>query len=397
MQIYLKTNPSQGRACLFVLMALLVACSDPGGDPSARGGKNRGDQSVPQSTPVELQKPSIETAASYYVTTTSIEPSSDANINARTGGVVRAIFHEEGDDVKAGDMLLQLEDDDQKLRLQQAVQKLASTEREYQRLNKMSKAGAVSSNEWEQANNNYLLAQTEKQLAELALSYTRVSAPFTGRVVRREVDLGTSVATGELLYRMMAISPLLVRVHIPATRIGAIKKGQQVELQLDSLKDKLQAEVELISPIVDPDTGTIKVTLRLDHHGDSVRPGDFVQVSMVTDQRENALLLPSIALIEERGNHYLFVADGDKAVRKEVKTGFVVGDKTEVVQGIQADERVVVKGQRALNDGDPIVVAKQAQADAGGEVSNAETQKTSEDKNPPASKQVVKTRKRGNS
>jgi membrane fusion protein, multidrug efflux system len=331
-----------------------------------KGGKDglKGPTSFAKAIPVELAKPAIGDAASFYVTTATLEPSSDAQVNARISGVVRKILREEGDDVKAGDILLQLEDDEQKLKLEQAEQKLASSKREFERLSRMKKAGVVSPNEWEAANNTYLTAKTDVELAQLALSFTQVAAPFDGRVVWRDVDLGEHVSAGRLLYRVMAIKPLLLRVHVPANRIGYVAKGQLVELIIDSAKQTLIGTVELVSPIVDPATGTIKVTIELTEYPAQVRPGDFTQVQMITDKRENALLLPSVAIIEERGNHYLYVEQDNKATRKNIEVGFVVGDQTEVISGISADDNVVVKGQRNLNQGNSLQVIEPKKADS---------------------------------
>lgn len=350
----LKKRSRYSNLLLMCLAAMLVSgCGQEASGPGAQAGKGR-KPSKP--IPVEVANPEIGTAASYYVTTATLAPSSDAQISARTSGVVRQILHEEGDDVKAGDILLLLEDDDQRLRLKQAQQKYASAEREFKRLSKMKSAGAVSPNEWEVANNNYLTSQTDVELAELALSYTRIAAPFDGRVVWREVDLGAHVQNSNLLFRMMAINPLLLRVHVPANRIGKLAKGQMVNLNVDSVSQSIQGVIDLVSPIVEPSTGTIKVTVKVTDYPPGVRPGDFTEVRMITDQRENALLLPSVALIEERGQHYLFFEENNKAVRKKVAAGYIVGNKTEIISGVNVSDRVVVKGQRNLNDGNALKV-----------------------------------------
>lgn len=349
-----KKRSRYSNLLLMCLAAMLVSsCGQEASGPGAQAGKGR---KASKPIPVEVANPEIGTAASYYVTTATLAPSSDAQISARTSGVVRQILHEEGDDVKAGDILLLLEDDDQRLRLKQAQQKYASAEREFKRLSKMKSAGAVSPNEWEVANNNYLTSQTDVELAELALSYTRIAAPFNGRVVWREVDLGAHVQNGNLLFRMMAINPLLLRVHVPANRIGKLAKGQMVSLNVDSVSQSIQGVIDLVSPIVEPSTGTIKVTVKVTDYPPGVRPGDFTEVRMITDQRENALLLPSVALIEERGQHYLFFEENNKAVRKKVAAGYTVGNKTEIISGVNVSDRIVVKGQRNLNDGNALKV-----------------------------------------
>ncbi|WP_196137662.1 efflux RND transporter periplasmic adaptor subunit [Aliikangiella sp. G2MR2-5] len=332
---------------------LLSGCSD---GPDVKPGANNRVRPEAKPSAVAVANPMIGLSASYYQTTATIEPSSDAEVFARTAGVVRKIYKEEGDVVSAGETLLQLEDDEQKLRVKQAKQNLANTQHVFKRISKMNEAGAVSPTDWEEAKNSFESAQTDLDLAELALSYTKVSAPFNGRVVWREVDLGAHVLSGNLLFRVMAIEPLLLRVHVPANRIGKVAVDQSVDLKVDSLAKAIKGKVHLVSPIVDPDTGTVKVTIRIDDFSDKIRPGDFTQVRMITDSRENAMLLPSVAVIEERGGHFVFVEEDGKAVRKDVEVGFVVDTQTEILSGLELSDKVVVKGQRNLNNGNLIKV-----------------------------------------
>lgn len=365
-----------------VFSLLAASCSDDNQKGSNRGsGKFAGQGKKPTKvTPVAVQKPRQGLAASYYITTATLEPNSDAKINSRANGVVRKLFHEEGDDVSQGDILLQLEDDDQKLRLKQAQQTLASAKREYQRLNKMKKAGVVSPTEWEATDNTYKIAQTEKKLAELNLSYTQVAAPFSGRVVWREVDLGEHVSQGELLFRMMSIEPLLVRVHIPSNRLGQVAKGQTVEIILDNLNAPLLGKIHLVSPIVDPNTGTLKVTIKLIEYPNQVRPGDFSEVHMVTDKHDNALLVPSTSIIEERGQNFVYIvkqsnAKISKAKKIKVEVGFAMATETEIISGLKANDQVVVKGQRSLNDNVSVEILSDSKKNISQQKTNGTNQK----------------------
>jgi membrane fusion protein (multidrug efflux system) len=171
--------------------------------------------------------------------------------------------------------------------------------------------------------------------------------------VRREVDLGANVSPGAPLFEMMAVEPLLARVHVPAGRMGFIAPGQEMKIALDSDGTQLAGVVSLVSPIVDPASGTVKVTAEIHDYPAGTRPGDFASVRIVTARHPGALLVPSPALFEEQGENVLFVASlGERrAERRVVEAGFVDGEMTEILGGIEAGELIVVKGQRQLHDG----------------------------------------------
>ncbi len=349
-----KSSLGLGLLSIFLPLFFLVACEDsnePGSSNKNANWQQKQGKPIQKAVPVEVINAQLDTATSHYVTTTTLSPSSDARINARTSGVVREILHEEGDDVKSGELLLLLENDDQRLHLKQARQQLANANREYQRLSKMKKSGLAPANDWEASEIAFHLATTELELAELALSHTRIVAPFDGRVVWRDVDLGAHVGQGDLLFRMMSIRPLLAKIYIPANRIGIVAKGDPVDLTLDGFTSPLSAAVDLISPIVDPATGTIKVTIEIADYPVRVRPGDFAEVRIVTEQRQNALLVPSVSIIEERDQYYLYVEEDGKAIRKNVQTGFVIDTMTEIRSGISNKDKIIIKGQRNLNEG----------------------------------------------
>jgi membrane fusion protein (multidrug efflux system) len=301
--------------------------------------------------PVAIEEIGIGAASSYYVSTASLEAKNYAQILARTTGTIRRLVHEEGDDVSAGDTLLLIEDDEARLRVQQAEANLETARAEHDRRRAMLENELLSPEEFGTTENTLRIRESDHELAKLELSYTRVQSPFDGRVVRRLVDLGANVSPGTPLFEIMDVNPLLARVYIPAKRMGFVAPGQKMEITLDSSGTVLTGDVSLVSPIVDPTTGTVKVTAEIFEYPEGTRPGDFAHVRIVTARHENTKLVPSRAIFEEQGQNILYVTDGTKAERRVVETGFVDGDYTEVLDGVETGELVVVKGQRQLREG----------------------------------------------
>jgi membrane fusion protein (multidrug efflux system) len=171
------------------------------------------------------------------------------------------------------------------------------------------------------------------------------------------VDVGQTVNVGTQLFVLSDFKPLLARVHVPAKEFNKLRPDQQVDLVLESSGTKMRGRIKLVSPTIDPSSGTIKVTVEINDYPDGVRPGDFAQVKIVTEQRNTSTLVPKIALVNDRGEQVLYISQADStAERRVVEVGFQDDLNAEITQGLKAGERVIVKGQRSLKHGSAIKV-----------------------------------------
>ncbi|NNF05534.1 MAG: efflux RND transporter periplasmic adaptor subunit [Candidatus Eisenbacteria bacterium] len=330
-----------------------------GGRP---GGKNRGGGNwgggggESTAVPVAVENAIRGDISSYYSATATLEAEKEAQILARAAGVLNKIHCEEGDTVKRNQSMLVIEDKEYRLRLAQAEATVNNARSRHDRLKGMFENNLVSAEEYDAAKNDLESAEAEVSLAELNLSYTKVLAPFTGLVVQRLVDVGQSVSVGTPLFLLSDFNPLLARVHVPSKEFRKLKRDQRVELTLDSDDRRLSGKITLVSPVIDPQSGTIKVTVEVQDYPAGTRPGDFAEVRIVTELRENTLLVPKGSVFSDKGETVLYVAKDDQAERRVVTPGFENEAHTEIVEGIVDGEAVIVRGQRSLKDGNPIKV-----------------------------------------
>ncbi len=350
----------------------LCSCDSPGpaskpagasSKPAGGGSKPAGASSRPsghksKATAVAVAPVTKGAISAFYETTATLESERTAPILARAKGVVQALKFEEGDTVKKGQVLVRIEDADLKLRLEQAEAKTAGLKDRFQRLERMVAKKLVPAEEFESVRHDLRSAQATEDLARLELSRTRVRAPFAGKVVRRHVEVGQTVNDSTPVFDLADFDPLLARVHVPSKELKRIAQDQPVRLVLDSSGAKLEGRIKLISPIIDPTTGTIKVTVEISKYPEGTRPGDFAQVSIVTEQRQERLLAPRTAVIDERGTKVVFVAEAGKAARKVVEVGFEQDEWAEIVSGLSLGESVVIKGQHSVKDGQPIKIVE---------------------------------------
>jgi membrane fusion protein (multidrug efflux system) len=354
--------------------------SRPGGGGGQHGSGPGGQRPQQPPVPVAVQVASVGAISSYYTATATLAAEKEAQIMARVSGVVEALHCEEGDRVRLGQALLTIDNDEYRYRLEQAEANTADIRSRFERLEEMQKQDLVSAEEYETLKNGLKSGEAEEGLARLTLSYTNVTAPFNGAVVSRLVDVGQNVSLGTPLFVLSDFDPLLARVFVPAKEFKKLKPDQPVELVLESGQQRLNGRIKLVSPVIDPSSGTIKVTIEIPIYPNGVRPGDFAEVRIVTESRTGSTLVPKIALVTDRGEQVVYVATDGSAERRVVDIGFQDDEFAEILSGVLPEEPIVVKGQRSLKHGSPIKILEGGSDD---DVADTQSENKKEQKNPP--------------
>ncbi len=345
---------------LLTLLALTLPLGLSGCGDAAGGGlptRGQGDP-IRRAVPVAITAVTTGRITSVYQATATLEVEKDADVVARVEGIVQAIdleTVEEGMDVKLDQALLRIEPEEYRLRLDLATAKAANLQSKYDRIRNLPK-DLISLENLETARSELATARAEEGLAKLLLSYTVVRAPFEGTIVQRHVDVGQKVSLDERLFKLADLSVLLARVMVPSKEFKKLQVDQTVDLVLDSDRSTLNGRVKLVSPTIDPTTGTIKVTVAVHDNVESARPGDFVTVKIVTEERLGSKLVPKSAVLSDKGDRIVFTTTGETAERRVVDVGFTDDVHAEILAGLDPGEHVVVRGQRSLKHGSPLKV-----------------------------------------
>jgi membrane fusion protein (multidrug efflux system) len=350
--------------CLLTLSATACSRSDAGsaGAQAAPAGNGAGGGQRPEqpAVPVAVAPAAVGSIASTYKATATLEAEKEAQVLARVTGVVRSLAAEEGDLVQAGAPLLVIENDEYRYRVEQAEAAAANLRARFERLEQMMQEQLATEEEFQAARSELASAEADLGLAKLNLSYTTVAAPFTGRVTQRLVDVGQNLSTGDAVFVMADFDPLLARVHVPSREFNRLQKDQAVELVLDSSGERLSGRITLVSPVIDPTSGTIKLTVEVPAYPAGTRPGDFAQVQIITERRDGATLVPRGAVLTDKGETVVYTVAGDAerpvAERRIVEVGFTDDDNAQITAGLAVGEQVVVRGQRSLKHGMPLKI-----------------------------------------
>jgi membrane fusion protein, multidrug efflux system len=357
--------PWRRRIALLMLSALVVACEQDKGE-----GDVEKKEEVP-AVPVEIATPSRGDIYAVYSGTAPIEAFADAQVIAKVGGEVREIYVEEGDDVVAGQVLLRLDGDRLRFEAQQAEANLLKLQRDFQRNMDLKDRSLISAGDFEKIQYEMEALQATASLAKLELSYTEIRAPIAGVISQRYVKVGNTIEVNTPTFQVTSLEPLVSYLHVPEREYRRIERGQTAAIAVDALQGvRFEGTVARVSPVVDPLTGTFKITIEVSDSSRSLKPGMFGRISIVYDKHENALQIPRNAIIQEAGEPAVFVVDGDTAHRRPVSTGYVQGTRIEILDGLVDGDRLVLVGQTGLKDGSKVSVINADDADIAAASSN---------------------------
>jgi membrane fusion protein, multidrug efflux system len=285
------------------------------------------------------------------------------SVMGRTTGLVEELLAEEGDRVGEGQLLVRLETEQLRLRLEQAGATLNQVQSAHARVKSLHDSRMVSDSEYETARNQLENAQVALREAQLNLDYADIRAPLPGVIMQRLVEVGDLVRSNQELFALADVEPLLARIHVPEKRMHQIRTGQEARLEIESLAaTDIIGSIRMINPGVDPQSGTVKVTLAVPDVDNQLKPGMFATIRIITDVHPQALIVPKRALIIETDEDDVFIAADGKAQRVAVELGFVEGDQVEILSGLQAGDMVITVGTEGLKNGTPVRVVGQDMA-----------------------------------
>jgi len=336
-------------ACLAA--ALLGGCKKGDGDAQAKDA-DKG----PDAIPVEVAAVARRPVAASYSGTAPLEARGESQVVAKTSGVALQVLAQEGQAVRAGQVLVRIDRARPALQAVQAEAQVRKLEANYSRARTLAAQKMVSANDLDQLKYDLENARAVWNMARLELSYTDVVAPISGTIASRSIKPGNFVQINTPIFRIVDNSRLEATLNVPERDLETLKAGLPVALQVDALPGKSFAgKVDRIAPVVDSGSGTFRVVCAFDGGG-LLQPGMFGRIRIDYDQRANALVIPRTALLDDEDDPAVFVARGGKAARVPVKLGYMDGEWAEVLSGLKQGEQVVTAGKVALREGSAVQV-----------------------------------------
>jgi membrane fusion protein (multidrug efflux system) len=341
-----------------LLLAFVVAaCSE--GDASQ---KKAGAKAAPPALPVTVMEARPREVPVTFEAVGRTEGSREVQVRARVSGILEKQLYTEGDSVKAGQVLFQIERAPFEIELAQArgtlAQEISRQElaaKEFERLKGLADRRAISQKEADQAASAasqstaaVQVARARVRQAELNLSYTTVSAPIggiTGRALQSIGSLVSPTNDSAILTTLTRGDPLWVRFALSESEYAKVRnQGGEPDVRLETADGKPYAEkatLNFTGSTVDAATGTVQMRAEVPNPKLALLPGQFVRVKVIAGTRQ-AIVVPQTAVMQNEGGRFVWVVIEGKAVQRTIRAGGWLGNDWIVLDGLKPGDGVIV-------------------------------------------------------
>jgi membrane fusion protein (multidrug efflux system) len=278
-------------------------------------------------------------------------------IRPEIAGRIATIHFKEGQAVRQGEPLATLDQAEYQAQLASSAAQLALEESSFRRLQDLERKNLTSQQNLDEARAKLDAARAQQELNRVRLDKTVIRAPFDGTVGLRQVSPGAYVKPGDDIANLESLGSMKLDFRVPETYLARLRAGQSLAVRVDAYPDQLfDGAIYAIEPGVDEETRTVLLRARLPNKGNKLRPGLFARVSLVLEQRENALVVPEQAIVPVGQKTFVYrVVDG-KAAMTPVTLGLRRPGQVEIVEGVNAGDVVVTDGQLKIRDGAAVTV-----------------------------------------
>lgn len=281
----------------------------------------------------------------------TVHANESVDITAKVADRVAAIHFEEGQQVRKGQLLVELESSEPRADLAAAEAAAGDSRSQYRRSQELYATQALSEAQLDQLRATLQANEARVVAARSRVEDRRIVAPFAGRVGLRNVSLGGLVSPGQIITTLDDLSVVKLDFSVPELFVAALQPGLAIEARSTAYPDELfTGRVASVATRLDPISRSITVRALIDNHDDKLRPGMFMSLKLVREEGE-ALLIPEGAIVPEDSRHFVFVVDDGQVSKRQVEIGRRRPGEVEILQGLTTQNQIVTDGTLNLRDG----------------------------------------------
>jgi RND family efflux transporter MFP subunit len=351
------------------MAVLLGSCSAPAEDTVENPGNSQAETLPSPKMPVEVAEVRREDLAETLELTGTVKPWDEFAVSSEILGTVVAVHRDEGDWVKKGELLLELDRRKLELQLKSRKADLARAEVELEFARKhlergqaLLSRGAISQSDVDNLEERVNLAASTVELSRLAiesveedLKDTKLFSPATGQISRRLISLGETANPAVVLFRLLQLDPVKVLTEITEPYLAEIRTDQEVQLKFDAFRDQgFVGRVHKIQPVAAVESGSFPLEIRIGNPRRRLQAGMIARITLQGKVFSDALVVPLESVVNTEGEDYVFVVDNGRAHRRTIDVQERIGTRAIVEADLSAGDKVVIRGASNLTDGTPV-------------------------------------------
>jgi membrane fusion protein (multidrug efflux system) len=307
--------------------------------------------------PVDVMIIQPQLLENKIITTGTLLANEEVQLKPEIAGRVTDVLFTEGSSVKKGEVLVKINDNELKAQLDgKKVEEKQASDLEARARHLFDMKG-ISQEEYDKTANALKMIQAQREVIEAQLAKTEITAPFDGIIGLRYVSPGSFVTTSTLVATMQDVDPIKVEFSVPEKYAKSIKRGTGITMQVGDSPKEYQGDIYAAESKIDLETRTIKARAKIPNPDGDLIPGSFAKVEITLERMPDALVVPSEAIIPELSGEKVFVCVNGKVKSVPVKTGIRTENNTQIVEGLNPQDTLILTGLLQLGDGKAVEIS----------------------------------------
>lgn len=308
----------------------------------------------PLSVDVHVVEPQVFENKIY--TTGTLLANESIELRSEISGKIIELNLDEGSQVQAGERLIKINDSELQARLEQSEFRIGLAEVRERRQLQLLERGGISQEEYDATLNELNILKAEAELIKAQIDKTEIKAPFNGVVGLRYVSNGSYISPTTNIANFQSINPIKVEFSVPERYAGVVEVGDRAIFNVQGQEEDFEAVIYAIEPRIETQTRTIRIRARANNDNSKLLPGAFANIELILEEINNALMIPTIAVIPELQGQKVFVLRDGKVAEQQVTTGIRTESDVQVVEGLAPGDSVLTTGLLQVRTGMPVRV-----------------------------------------
>lgn len=320
-----------------------------------KGAMGKGDKPKPPTT-VEGIVVKASTFDSELEITGNIEANEAVVLRSEVSGLVTGIFFKEGTNVNKGATLVKINDKEIQAQLREAITKQNLSATNESRAKQLLAKGAISEEEYETSLADLQSLKAKTQLIRAQIEKTIITAPFSGKIGLRSISVGEYLTPASVIANLSSTNPVKITFSVPEKYAGQIKVNSEITFTTNSSAKPYQGKIYALEPGINQQTRTLQIKALAPNTNNELVPGAFAKVKLALSTRNNAILIPTEAVIPTLNGKIVFITKGGMATQVEIEAGTRTAESVLILSGLKVGDTVLTTGTMSIKPETPVKV-----------------------------------------